>query len=187
MAKLRLFINQTLRATVAFFFVMLVGCATTDTCDPRLVSGSEAAWYGVTGQGRLADCLVDLQAEADRLSAEVTEQQQIVASSNQAARKAEVKLAAVSAKTGPSAREASRIAKELELKQKDLAVRQRELIDLEAKISSLKNSKADKQAQQQQLREAEVALATTKEEIQAITEYLETDLLLRAENAAAYD
>ena len=166
----------------------MVGCASTNcSTNPNEVSRLCAARYKIGANQHLEDHLAARQMEADSLKKQVEVSRQGLVASQKRVSDAAIKLAAVDAKTASVREQANKIAAELKLKQLDIDSRKRELMALEKRIDQLKRAKGNNKETIAQLNQAQRDLMQTKQEIKVLTDYLDTDLLIRAENALAYD
>lgn len=179
-----------MRIKLLFFlmFSILCGCTTTNcSTNPNELSRLCAASYKVGMNKKLEQHLEQKRVEADDMKKQVAIYKESLLESKEQLSKASLKLAAVDAKTGGANKEARRIAAELKLKQLDLQNRVEDLSEIEQRIIRLKGEKSNKEQTVAQLNQAERDLIQTREEIKILNDYLKNDLLIRAENALAYD
>lgn len=168
--------------------IAMVGCASTNcSTNPNELSRLCAARYKIGANQHLEDHLVARQQEADSLKKQVEVSKQGLEASKKKVSDAALKLAAVDAKTGVVRKQANKIAAELKLKQLDIESRQSELTALEQRIDQLKREKGNKKETIAHLNQAQRDLEQTRQEIAVLKDYLDNDLLIRAENALAYD
>jgi chromosome segregation ATPase len=180
--------SSVTKYTLIPLILVMVGCASTNcSTNPNEVSRLCAARYKLGANQHLEDHLAARQMEADSLKRQVEDSRQGLEMSQKRASDAALKLAAVDAKTAAVREQADKIAAELKLKQLDIDSRKEDLRALEQRIDQLKRAKSNNQETIAQLNQAQRDLKQTKEEIKVLTDYLDTDLLIRAENALAYD
>jgi len=180
--------SSTVTRIFLFFLILnLVGCASNCSTNPDELSRLCAARYQVGANQQLEDHLAARQVEADKMREQVDISREELLVSKKQLSDMSLKLAAVNAKTESDRDEVRKIAAELNLKQLDIESREKDLNALDQRITMLKGQKSNKKDTIAQLNQAEKDLEQTKSEIQALNNYLHADLLIKAENALAYD
>lgn len=183
-----MFFSTIAKCILVLLVVAMAGCASTScSTNPNELSRLCAARYKMGANQHLEDHLVARQSEADSLKKQVEVSRQGLDASKKRVSDAALKLAAVDAKTEVVRKQANKIVAELKLKQLDIESRQSELIAIEQRIDQLRREKGNKKETIAQLNQAQRDLQQSKQEIKVLKDYLETDLLIRAENALAYD
>lgn len=183
-----MFFSIVSKCTLVILAVVIAGCASNGcSTNPNELSRLCAARYKIGANQHLEDHLTARQVEADNLKKQITASRQGLEASKRRVSDAALKLAAVDAKTEVVRKQANKIAAELKLKKLDIESRQGELVALEKRIDQLKREKSNKKETVAQLNQAQRDLEQTKQEIAVLKDYLNTDLLIRAENALAYD
>lgn len=183
-----MFFSIVSKCGLVFLAVTIAGCASTGcSTNPNELSRLCAARYKIGANQHLEDHLVARQIEADNLKKQIGASRQGLEASKKRVSDAALKLAAVDAKTESVRKQAKKISAELKLKQLDIESRQSELTAIEQRIDQLRREKGNKKETIAQLNQAQRDLQQSKQEIKVLKDYLETDLLIRAENALAYD
>jgi len=183
-----MFFSIVSKCSLVILAVMIAGCASTScSTNPNELSRLCAARYKIGANQHLEDHLAARQIEADNLKKQISASRQGLEASKRRVSDAALKLAAVDAKTEAVRTKADKIAAELKLKQLDIESRQSDLAFLEQRIDQLKREKSNNKETIAQLNQAQRDLEQTKQEVKVLKDYLDTDLLIRAENALAYD
>jgi len=176
-----------LKCLLFFFMINLFGCSSTCSTDPDELSRLCAARYNIGANKQLEDHLTARQHDADDMRKQVDLSRQELADSKKQLSDMSLKFATVDAKTESARKKARKIAVELDLKQRDIESKENDLNALDQQIKMLKGKKTNQKETIAQLNQAERDLEQTKAEIQLLNDYLHTDLLIKAENALAYD
>ncbi len=180
---------RTIAALIAVVVAISVtpGCTSQCSTNPGEVSRLCGAAYQLGANKQLEEHLAERQQVADSMKQDVQAMRASLEQSKERLARTELRLRATNAKTAGARDQARKLAAEFSLKRLDIEERQAELARLEQRADALKRSKSEKQEDVLALRQAQAELKQTKSEVDDLQAYLAEDLLIRAENALAYD
>ncbi len=175
-------------AIVSIVFVAgISGCATNGVTDPTQVGFGGGLAYQIGMNSTLDDELERLGERTSTLQQELDKSKNQLNDSKGKTKALEEKLSNTKFRTQKAADKARKVSAELKLLRQDLNNKEKELEDLENKIDLMKRKKSDKRETLRGLEQAEKELSQTKQEISVLTDYLNNNLYIRAENALMYD
>jgi len=187
MNNMKFVVKLSVVATLGILSLNIGGCASNCSTNPGEMTRLCGASYQLGMNKKLEQHLVDRQAEADQLVVDASQMRERLAQSDSLLASTELKLRAVVAKTEGAREDARRLAGELALKRMDIETKQAELGVLEERLSVLRDAKSEKKEHTLELATARNEITQTKQEVETLVQYIESDLLIRAENALAYD
>lgn len=180
--------SSKLSVLIALFAALnLSGCASNCSTNPGEMTRLCGASYQLGMNKKLEQHLEDRQAQVDEMKLQSEDMRARLTESDELVAKAQLKLQAVEAKTSGAREDARRIRGELALKRMDIETKQEELVELERRLTELRAEKSDKQETTVALAQTRNEIMQTKTEVDQLNQYLAEDLLIRAENALAYE
>lgn len=179
---------KILCAITVVAFVGLQGCATNNSStDPSKVSFLGGFSHKLGMNEALDGELESRKAKSVQLQQELKGSREKLRVSKSRLEELESRLSATKYKSNAAKEKKGKIVAELRLRKRDLNNKEKELADLEKRIKALKAEKVAKKETLIRLAQAESELSDAKQEIAVLTDHLEAELFLKAENALLYD
>lgn len=162
------------------FVFLFSGCAsTTCTTDPSS-SGYGCSTIREAEITRQQSVSVQLEESLQTVKSELTRSESTLKDFSE-------RLSATKFSSSKTKQQASLLASELNQKAIELSQKRDKLVQLEEKVEQLKTRKMGKNESLVRIAKVEEQLVQTKSEIKVLTDFLQNDLFIKAENALLYN